>query len=154
MATAIDVARYIVAFFQEAGDPVSNLKLQKLLYYVQGWSLALDGKPAFPDRLEAWVHGPVQPSVYGTFKSYRWNPIVEAQSPVTLPDDLKSTVSSVLETYGADSGYELELRTHQEPPWLTARGGLAPDEESKSEITHDSMAQFFKSLADDAKEAE
>ena len=72
MATAIDVARYIVTFFQEAGDPVSNLKLQKLLYYVQGWSLALDNKPAFQDRLEAWVHGPVQSSVYGTFKSYRW----------------------------------------------------------------------------------
>ena len=154
MATAIDVAKHIVHFFQEAGDPVSNLKLQKLLYYVQGWSLALDDKPAFEERLEAWVHGPVQPSVYGTFKHYRWNPITEAQCPVALPDDLKSTVASVLETYGIDSGYELELRTHQEPPWLKARVGLAPDEESKNEITRDSMTQFFKSLADYAEETE
>ena len=55
MANAHEVARYIIRFFQEAGDPVTNLKLQKLLYYVQGWHLALKGQPAFPERLEAWM---------------------------------------------------------------------------------------------------
>lgn len=147
MASAHEVGRYIVRFFQEAEDPVTNLKLQKLLYYVQGWSLALDGKPAFSDRIEAWVHGPVQPGVYGTYKQYRWNPIVGDVAPVEIDADLKQTIESVIETYGGETGYQLELRTHQEAPWLAARGELAPDQESNSIISTESMQQFFTSLA-------
>jgi uncharacterized phage-associated protein len=147
MANAHEVARYIVHLFQEAGDPVSNLKLQKLLYYVQGWHLALEGEQAYPERLEAWVHGPVQPAVYGAYKQYRWNPIVGEVAPVDLPAALKETVDSVVETYGGDTGYQLELRTHQEPPWQTARGNLPPDQESNEVISVASLTDFFKKLA-------
>ena len=105
MANAPDVARYIVRFFQEAGDPVTNLKLQKLLYYVQGWNLALRDEPAFPDRLEAWIHGPVQPGVYGSYKAYRWNPITgDVQEPPNFDTDFKDLVDEVLQAYGTDSG--------------------------------------------------
>jgi len=151
MATASQVAKYIVDFFQQAGDPVTNLKLQKLLYYVQGWHLGLRGAPAFDDRIEAWVHGPVQPGVYREYNAYRWNPIVTEVQVPALPDELKDLIADVLETYGADSGYELELRSHREMPWLEARGALPPDENSNAALSQDTMQRFFAALAADGE---
>ncbi|MGZ8340936.1 MAG: Panacea domain-containing protein [Telluria sp.] len=151
MATASQVAKYIVDFFQQVGDPVTNLKLQKLLYYVQGWHLGLRGEPAFDDRIEAWVHGPVQPSVYREYSAHRWNPIVTEVQVPALPDDLKDLIADVLETYGADSGYELELRSHRETPWLESRGALPPDENSNTALSHTTMQRFFAALAADGE---
>ena len=146
MQAAASVAKYILRFFQEAGDPISNLKLQKLIYYCQGWHLAIRGTPLFTDRLEAWVHGPVQPSVYGTYKHNRWSSITEDVTDVTLTPDEKSIVDDVLAVYGSDSGYELEIRTHNEPPWIDARGGIPNDQESRAEISQSAMARVFKTL--------
>lgn len=146
MATAATVARYIVRFFQEAGDPISNLKLQKLLYYCQGWHLAVRGSPLFQDRLEAWVHGPVQPSVYGAYKHNRWSAITEDVPEALLQPDEKSVVDEVLSVYGADSGYELERRTHLETPWLEARGSIPSDQESNAVLSTDGMAKYFRSM--------
>ena len=143
------VAQFIVAFFQEAGDPVSNLKLQKLLYYVQGWHLGLtDGKPAFEGNFQAWVHGPVSPDVYHQYKGYRWNPITEeTKKPDEIDENLANHIREVLNVYGVDSGWQLERRTHLESPWLEARKGLPSDAESTEEISQESMTQFFKELA-------
>jgi uncharacterized phage-associated protein len=146
MTTASELAKYIVHKFQDSGDPVTNLKLQKLLYYIQGWHLAFFDKPAFNDRMEAWVHGPVQPGVYGEYKCYRWNPICDAVEPPTLDPDLHQLTDEVLEAYGGDSGYELEIRTHHEAPWISARNGIPPDQESMAIVSHNSMKDFFKSL--------
>ena len=148
MTTASAIARYIINSFQEAGDPVSNLKLQKLLYYVQGWHLALLDEPAFPERLEAWIHGPVQPGVYGEYKRYRWNPIGEPVEAPELDGDLTALVQEVLTVYGTDSAYELEVRTHREDPWREARGNLPRDCESSAVITQESMQRFFKKFAE------
>jgi uncharacterized phage-associated protein len=149
MTTAKALAHYIVRYFQEAGDPIDNLKLQKLLYYVQGWHLAVYNKPAFPEEIEAWVHGPVLPGVYVEYKQYRWNPIVGEIAKPELDKDLRELTDEVLEVYGTDSGYQLERRTHSEEPWITARKGLARDEESHAVITKASMKTFFKRLADE-----
>jgi len=146
MESANAVAKYIIKFFQEAGDPVTNLKLQKLLYYVQGWHLALRGSPAFNDRLEAWVHGPVQPGVYGSYKSNRWNPIVEETTAPTFAPEFKQLVDEVIAVYGTESGYELERRTHTEAPWIDARGGIPADQDCSNIIGNDSIKLFFKSL--------
>lgn len=146
MANAHEVARYIVHFFQEAGDPVTNLKLQKLLYYVQGWHLALRGGPAFSEPLQAWVHGPVQPAVYGAYKKYRWNPITEETVKPEFDAEFKQFIGEVLEVYGTDSGYELERRTHTESPWIDARGGIPSDQDCSTVITLDAMTSYFKTL--------
>ena len=71
--TARQVANYIISFFQKKQEPITNLKLQKLLYYVQAWYLALYDEPLFDDKLEAWVHGASQPQVYSQFKQFLWN---------------------------------------------------------------------------------
>ena len=62
-----DVAQYFLAKADEdAGDLMSNLKLQKLVYYAQGFALVLLEKPLFPERIEAWIHGPVVPHAIST----------------------------------------------------------------------------------------
>ena len=149
MANAQEVARFIVRSFQEAGEPVTNLKLQKLLYYVQGWHLALRNEAAFPDRIEAWVHGPVQPGVYGAYKTYRWMGITGDVADTSLAEETVEVIKSVLETYGGEGGYQLELRTHLEQPWLEARGDFPPDRDSNKVITTESMFKFFSGLAAD-----
>ncbi len=69
MLSCYDVAQYFLAKADEdAGDLMSNLKLQKLMYYAQGFSLALCNKPLFPERIEAWIHGPVISALYHEYK--------------------------------------------------------------------------------------
>ena len=71
--SAQTVANHFVELLHDQGG-ISNLKLQKLLYYAQAWHLALYGEPLFRDRIEAWVHGPVVPPVFGAFKHNKWQP--------------------------------------------------------------------------------
>jgi uncharacterized phage-associated protein len=69
------VADSIIALCHDRGIELTNLKLQKLVYYVQAWKLAIDHEPLFPDDIEAWVHGPVVPQVFRRFKALRWDPL-------------------------------------------------------------------------------
>ena len=70
MLSCDDAAKYFLAQVSEdAGDLISNLKLQKLLYYAQGFHLALYDQPLFPEAIEAWTHGPVVPDLYRHYKS-------------------------------------------------------------------------------------
>jgi len=147
MTPASDIAKYILNFFQERGDLITNLKLQKLLYYVQGWHLGLYGKPVFPESLQAWVHGPVQPDVYAQYKKFRWNPIVDEIDAPKIAKKLQQHIDEVLAVYGTEPAYVLERMTHQEDPWQHARHGLQPDMESTAEITPGSMCEFFKQRA-------
>jgi uncharacterized phage-associated protein len=154
MATAKEVAQYIIKSFRERGDSVTNLKLQKLLYYVQGWHLGLFGKEAFTGDFKAWVHGPVNLDVYHAYKHNRWNPITDAIDDVQLPDKLEKHIDDVLEVYGDDSAWSLERRTHRETPWITARGGLPLDAECNAVITQQSMKEFFEQEAKDEEDQE
>ncbi len=72
--TASEAARYFLAL-QDDEDSISNLKLQKLLYYAQGFSLALTGKPLFNDQIKAWIHGPVVPSVWADYRECGAGPV-------------------------------------------------------------------------------
>jgi uncharacterized phage-associated protein len=148
-SSARRVAEYLIAFSREVGDPLTNLKLQKLLYYAQGWFLALHDRPLFDERIEAWPHGPVVPPVYGSYKEWRWEPI---KAEIDLnPDDysgeVKGHLDEVMEVFGTYTAYQLERMTHREPPWLEARGSLPSDEPSNAVITPGSMARYFKELA-------
>src|SRR6266446_3445682 len=80
MTTASILAKYIIASCSDDGKSVTNLKLQKLLYYAQAWKLALHGKPLFNDRIEAWVHGPVVPVVFREYRDFKWAPLPVDQS--------------------------------------------------------------------------
>lgn len=147
--TAQKVADYIIRFSHEHGDPITNLKLQKLVYYAQAWHLALYDRPLFDDRLEAWVHGPVQPTLYHKYKAYSWNPISEDPGEVELPTSITTHLDEIIAVYGGMSAYDLERLSHQEAPWLKARGNLPKDEPSEAVISIEEMRQFYKAMANE-----
>ena len=147
--TARNIADYIISFSHEHGDPVSNLKLQKLLYYSQAWYLALYDKPLFDERLEAWVHGPAVPPVYGMFKGWAWTPIGEVPPLDHCREQVGQHVAEhldeVMDVYGGMAAYDLEKLAHSEMPWQKARQGLSPDESSNALISHEDMKAFYRS---------
>ena len=142
--TAHRVAEFIIAFSHEHGDPVSNLKLQKLLYYAQAWYLALSDKPLFDERIEAWVHGPAVPPVYGEFKEWSWKSIdLEVGAPAFDDLQIVEHLNEVMDVYGGLSAFQLEKMTHEEDPWKNARAGLAPDVSSSAIISHEAMKRYY-----------
>jgi len=123
MLTADRVADYFLRLVDEAaGDSISNLKLQKLVYYAQAWHLALTGTPLFEDRIEAWMHGPVIPALYRTYKERGWQPIPR---PTTTLEEIDAPTLGILDevwdAYGQFSAKRLEEITHAEDPWKKAR---------------------------------
>ncbi|WP_367871807.1 Panacea domain-containing protein [Luteolibacter sp. Populi] len=140
MANASQVARYLLALqCEEAGDLVSNLKLQKLLYYCQGMHLALKDAPLFADDVEAWAHGPVVRRVYGEYKEFGGNPI---PCPEGEPDDLteeeRNLVEEVYQEFGQFSAWKLREMTHDELPYKEA-------EATGSKLVNtETMRRFFK----------
>jgi uncharacterized phage-associated protein len=146
VASAIDVARYLLHLaWQEPEPGVTPLHIQKLLYYVQAWSLAARGQPLFREPVQAWPDGPAVRPVYGQFKKYRGSPIPqkEASGDVALSEEERAFIASVWEGYRRFSASELWRMTHSERPRQEARGALPPTAPSQAEITHEAMRQFF-----------
>ena len=144
--TANAVADHILCKTRETGDIITNLKLQKLLYYAQAWYLAFYDEPLFDEPIEAWVHGPAQPKVYRRFKKFEWRPITEEVAcPTFTGRKVQSLIGEVLRVYGDKTASQLEVLTHSEAPWREARGGIPDYENSSRVITHESMRDFYRS---------
>ncbi|EOV0884366.1 Panacea domain-containing protein [Pseudomonas aeruginosa] len=145
MPSSIDVAKFFLAQSnEEAGDLVSNLKLQKLVYYAQGFHLAVYDEPLFTDSIEAWTHGPVVPNVYHHYKQFGSGSIpapidfnLEAFSPEQV-----ELLNEVQQIYGQYSAWRLREMTHEEAPWRNNYQARA----MSREIPADDMRQFFKTL--------
>lgn len=144
MATFLDVAKHII----ELQGEMSAMKLQKLMFYAQAWSLVWDEEPLFDGEFEAWANGPVLPSLYqfhkGKFK-------VDAScfangKPESLSEEQRDTIDKVLEFYGNKSAQWLSNLTHQERPWLEARNGVAPGEPCKNPITLEAMEMYYSGI--------
>jgi uncharacterized phage-associated protein len=144
--TASAVADYFLNFLHDKGDLVTNLKLQKLVYYAQAWHLALLDEPLFAEEFEAWVHGPVQPALYQRFKVYGSTPITETPDRPSLPRTIERHLQDVLRVFGDYSAWSLERMVHSEDPWLKARGTLPADAPSEAIVQKDAMRAFYKQL--------
>jgi len=141
------VADFLLVECRERGELLTNLKLQKLLYYADGWYAVEGDIPLFDEQFQAWVHGPVLPSQYHRFKDYRWRLIdAEVARPSGLPEDVASHLCEIIDVFGCETAVSLELMTHQEQPWLEARGGLPPDAISTAAISKATMKTYFRSL--------
>lgn len=141
-----DVADYLLAVSRERGEVLTNLKLQKLLYYAQAWYLALYDKPLFNEDFEAWVHGPVLPSQYQRFKTYTWQPITHTIEKPELPAKIAAHLDQILSVFGTETAIALEAMAHSESPWRDARDGLPPGQPSAALISKEAMKSFYKSL--------
>ncbi len=111
----IDVSKYIINTIE-----TTNLSLQKLLYYVQLFHLAIFKKPAFTSRCGAWQHGPVFGRIYYKYKSNNRNIIFDELPTNNLNKDLKELVDQIIHSFGCYTGLVLKTFTHLEKPWLDA----------------------------------
>lgn len=139
--SVIDVATYIL---QKKGE-MTTMKLEKLVYYCQAWSLVWDEAPLFEEPIEAWANGPV---VRELFEHHR-NQFKISSLPgdsTKLSAIQKETIDSVLNFYGDKSSQWLSDLTHMEDPWKNARFGLAPGERGNRVIEHAAMMDYYSSL--------
>ena len=145
MAAVEDVAAYIL---QSLNTPVTTMKLQKLLYYCQGWHLAWDAEKLYDAEIQAWANGPVVRNIYDRHRGlYRVEtPWPEQGDPAALTPDESASVDVVLETYGEWTADQLSQTTHNEPPWREARIGLPATTRSDVMIDTDVMQDYFIGL--------
>ena len=141
-STADRVAEALINLSHDKQDPISNLKLQKLLYYSQAWYLAVFKKPLFDEEIEAWVHGPVVPQVFRRYRICRWDPIPKGDTVGMSQQDTRH-IEEIWKVYGKFGAYHLERMTHTDKPWKDTRAGLPPDESSHRVITKDAMMRYY-----------
>jgi len=143
MASVFDVAQYIL---QKQGK-MTAMKLQKLVYYCQAWSLVWDEEPLFVETIEAWTNGPVVHELYeahkGQFQLERLN-LGDANN---LTRDQRETIDAVLEAYSGKSAQWLSDLAHLEQPWNDARKGYSEGMPCINEISCESLAEYYGSLS-------
>jgi uncharacterized phage-associated protein len=142
MISVHDVAAYIL----EQQGMMTTMKLQKLVYYSQAWSLVWDERPLFDEEIEAWANGPVVRELYNKHKTqfnvskWKWG------KSIRLSEDQIATIDSVLKFYGSKTSQWLSDLTHKEDPWRDARKGLGPGDRGSNVITLSSMMEYYSSL--------
>ena len=163
MYSAIDIARYIIKYCSEQYLDVSNLRLQKLLYFVQAFFLVEEekgyGYPAFSDRIEAWDFGPVVPNAYKEFKRYgginiphlneyltsdptnHWNIKKEKYNDSIISEHDKKGIETMVDYFKDWATNDLVKLTHAQQPWIDAYN---PEEKNhNNEITQNSIKEYF-----------
>lgn len=148
------ISNYLIAQLNadEEGN-LSHLKLQKLIYYIQAWSLGIKKQVFFESPFYAWVHGPVNLELYDRFKDTKTlyseiliSDISEKEYDFkTIKEEDLNFIQYILENYAKFSGTELEAMTHREQPWLDAREGLNEYETGNNEISPRSMMDYYGS---------
>lgn len=142
--TCFDVANYFLSLSDEdSGDYISNLKLQKLVYYAQGIHLSMHGQPLFDEEIEAWTHGPVIPDLYRQYKEHH-DMAIPKPDEIDLskyPPNVRELLDDVYTTLGQYSAWKLRTMTHDEIPWRNAyeKGQGTP-------ISREEMGSYFKSF--------
>lgn len=148
--TLNDVCDYVIFRVCNGGSSLTELKLQKLLYYVQAWHLAFFGEPLFVQRFQAWVHGPVCRAIYDRFGATKslystvtLEDIHPEFKPASVAEQHRAHIDSVLEVYAGFTGTQLEEMTHQEGPWIAARRGYGDAQRCEIEIDEQLMRQHY-----------
>lgn len=132
----MDVAAYIVGYSIEQEMPVSNLKLQKLLYYVQAYFLVHKGRACFREEIEHWRHGPVVRDVYYEYKVY-FNDKITSQIEYNDEFDLndRRCIEEVVDSYKNYGPWQMVDKTHNEEPWVNT--------DSDDIISNDELKDYY-----------
>ncbi|MFQ6793242.1 MAG: Panacea domain-containing protein [Thomasclavelia sp.] len=155
--SAIDVARYLINKCNDLDISISNLKLQKLLYFSQGFSLALTDQPLFEEEIEPWDFGPVVPVVYREYKMFGANDIPKIETYFNKDfdsDDFlreisfdknifsnvqKAIMDTIVEQFGRYSANSLVTITHRQSPWINSY-------KKRKIISKESIGDYFREL--------
>jgi uncharacterized phage-associated protein len=170
------IANFFVSTALAKGDQITPLKLQKLVYFAQGWHLALADRPLIDEQVEAWRYGPVIPSVYRAFRDYGDNPIVgptsylitkssgpgakvvsiedlEFEEIIPTIDDypeaakIRPLLDRVWDIYGGYSAIQLSNITHQSgTPWDQVNREYNGEIPKGTDIPAQKMKDYFSSL--------
>lgn len=150
----IAVSKYIVLKAQD----ITNLAVQKMLYFSQVVSAALNSNLLFRDSCEAWRYGPVYPVIYRRLNKYTYDCINENEfgneETMELGINDKEIVDAVINTFGLLSGIKLKELSHKTAPWIEARKGISEIENSNEIITNKSIKEYAKTLSKYPKNAE
>jgi uncharacterized phage-associated protein len=142
MESIFEVAKYFLSLGR-----MNHRKLQKLCYYAQAWSLALTGTRLMNARFEAWAHGPVSPELWHRYKDWGGLAISSYEGiPSFNSDQTVSFLKKIYQLYGDYSGDQLEQLTHNEMPWINARGDYPPGAICTNVIDEDDMTYFYRKL--------
>ena len=148
--TVFDIANYFLS-----KDNLTPKKLQKLVYYAYAWFIALNNEDVnevtnvlFDEQPEAWIHGPVFPSLYDKYKGYNWNEIqkIDNDSCSNINNDLKAFPNDVWIKFGKFSADQLEYMTHQEEPWAKARKNISSTMRSNEKISKEDIFNYYNGL--------
>lgn len=141
------VANYLVYIMNDAFDDLTNMKINKLLYFAQGYYLKKYGVPLFEDALEAWEHGPVVPEVYFAYKKYGEKPITD-YDPSTVDKvsrEAEEILYGVARKYGRYTASALRNMTHVVgSPWDLVYEKGHPH----TEIPTNFILRYFKEYED------
>ena len=147
-----NVARYIL---ERKGGHMSTMKLQKLVYYTQAWSLVWDEKPLFDSRIEAWANGPIIPDLYDQHRGLFTATIdTFPEDSGKLTEDEKETIDVVLGAYGHLNGQQLSDLSHSECPWREARKGVEDGASSTNEVSKEVMQEFYSAMQSSSTQQE
>lgn len=145
--TADNVAKYLIYLASQklVGDNqeregITNLKLQKVLYFVQAYYLSKLGRPLFSDKIEAWEYGPVVPGVYRKYKTNKSNPIIDQEDRSSLSDEDKKVVEKVWDSFGGYSASRLVDIAHAHTPWREA------NKSTSKIISHKALKEYYAPL--------
>jgi uncharacterized phage-associated protein len=139
-----DIANYFLLKAQDDGQELlSNMKLQKLIYYAQGLHLVLLNEPLFPEQIEAWTYGPVVPALYYKYKEYGGQGIPASTDfdPLKIDSATRDFLDEVYQVFGQFSAIRLMDISHEDQCWIDACPG--------NEITHESMKIDLKKYLKD-----
>ena len=146
MINVFDVASYIV---NKLGE-ITTMKLQKIVYYCQAWSLAWDDRPLFNEDFEAWANGPVCKALFevhkGKFVISDSQIFKKYVSKDEFSHDEVETMDSVINFYGDKPPNWLSDLTHTELPWIEARGTCRDGERCSNVIEKEAMRQYYSGL--------
>ena len=137
--TAIDVAKYLLYKANSDGDLITNLKMQKLLYYAQAWYLVNFSKPLFQDPIKAWKFGPIVETAYYHFKRFGLSPIICNDAEKIIPKihaNIRDYLDEYYKIYIQYSASDLTQMSHNEAPWR--------ETPQSKEIPLDLIADFYK----------
>lgn len=149
--SAKDIAQNIIKIYNDKVDKlvenyeiipeyITNLKLQKLLYYVQAMCLLVFKQRAFPEKIIAWSYGPVVNEVYQEYKGNHNNEILTSTNVKEISNGLKQIINEVVNGYGSIEATKLIDFTHEEEPWKNTK--------INDEIEIEKIVKYFNKVYD------
>ncbi|MDE5630532.1 MAG: DUF4065 domain-containing protein [Bacilli bacterium] len=140
------VALYIISKYEDT----TNMALQKILYFVNGFSNKFLGSYLFNDLAQAWIHGPVYPDIYDSLSYFKYDTINSNKLlcgyDYELSDEEKKYIDSVAPLFACYSGNCLRNMSHLTDPWIDARQGLKEDEPSERVLEKKDVEKYFEDV--------